>query len=118
MRKKRKAAAPKADGLREALCRRLPDLRQVLRGTLIERYRRCGDQTCHCARPGDPGHGPAHLLMVTLGPGKTTVVYVPVKHREKVKEWVENFREAREILEKISTMNRELLRKGRLFKEL
>jgi len=22
------------------------------------RYVRCGKPTCHCAKPGDPGHGP------------------------------------------------------------
>ena len=25
-------------------------------GALVNRYRRCGKPTCHCAQPADPGH--------------------------------------------------------------
>ena len=52
---------------RERLLGQLPDLRQVLRGSLVTRYRRCGRRNCHCANEGDPGHGPAYYLMVTTG---------------------------------------------------
>jgi hypothetical protein len=41
---------------RERLLGGLPDLKGVLRGSLVARYR-CGVKTCHCAVDGDPGHG-------------------------------------------------------------
>ena len=35
-------------------------------GRLIEIRRKCGKPTCHCARPGDPGH-PGWALVRRLG---------------------------------------------------
>ncbi len=31
-------------------------------GSLKPRYRKCGKPNCHCAREGDPGHGPKWVL--------------------------------------------------------
>lgn len=107
---KRKASEIRAiRGRRERLLGKLPDLRKVLRGTLVERYRRCGRPNCHCARPGDPGHGPVWYLMVTLRRGQTVKVYVPEERRAEVQRWIDNFRRVRETVEQMSTLNRELL---------
>jgi len=100
---------------RERLLRNLPDLHKILRGSLVERYRRCGRANCRCARRGDPGHGPAYSLMVTVGPGQTVQVYVPRAQKEQVERWIANFRIARQTLEEISTVNRGLLKAGKLF---
>jgi hypothetical protein len=40
---------------------------EIVRGSLVTRYRRCGKPTCHCVK--GEGHGPAHYLVVTLKPG-------------------------------------------------
>ena len=95
----------------------LPDLEQVLRGSLITRYRRCGRSNCRCAKKSDPGHGPAYYLMVSIGVGKTVEVYVPKEHKEEVEAWVGNFKRAREALEQVSTINRLLLQERRLLEE-
>ena len=100
---------------RERILGGLPDLRHVLRGSLVTRYRRCGVKTCHCAAEGDRGHGPAYYLMVTVGLGNTLQVYVPEECKEQVEDWIENFRQVRQTLEDISTLNRERLRQGKLF---
>jgi hypothetical protein len=100
---------------RQQLLDQLPDLREVLRGSLITRYRRCGRSNCHCARPGDPGHGPAYSLMVTVTSGKTLEVYVTREQKADVEAWISNFNKAREILEEISSINRRLLQEKRLF---
>ena len=81
----------------------------------MARYRRCGRAACHCATQGDPGHGPAYYLMVSVAPGKTLQVYVPGEQKAAVESWIQNFQAARETLERISTLNRELLRRGVLF---
>jgi hypothetical protein len=114
--KKHKTAHPKRTvAARERLLAQLPDLRQVLRGSLVMRYRRCGRASCHCAAKGERGHGPAYYLMVTVAPGQTLQIYVPREHKTAVEGWIENFRLARERLEEISTLNRELLKQGELF---
>ena len=101
---------------RERLLSQLPNLEEVLRGSLVTRYRRCGRANCHCARKGDRGHGPAYYLMVTIAPGKTVQVYIPKEQKREVEVWIKNFRRTREILERISTANRKLLKQGKLFK--
>ena len=45
---------------RQALLRQLPPLKSILRGSLIERYKRCGKPGCKCAE--GPGHGPKYYL--------------------------------------------------------
>jgi hypothetical protein len=109
------AARKRAVAARLRLLAKLPDLRQVLRGSLVTRYRRCGRAGCHCAGKGERGHGPAYYLMVTVAAGQTLQIYVPREHKKAVEEWIENFRLAREKLEEISTLNRELLKRGELF---
>src|SRR6266581_4353753 len=75
--------------LREQEASSLPPLSEMVRGSLLTRYRRCGNPTCHCAR--DQGHGPAHYLQVT-------------------RRWVENYQRWWDALEKVSEVNRRLLR--------
>ncbi len=72
----------------------LPHLSKILRGSQVSCYRKCGRASCHCARKGDPGHGPAYYLKVSLGAGKTVQVYVPEQEKEKVEAWLENFQRA------------------------
>src|ERR1700745_3622742 len=49
---------------RQALLRQLPPLKAILRGSLIERYKRCGKPGCKCA--DGPGHGPKYLSLGQL----------------------------------------------------
>ena len=93
---------------------RLPDLRLLLRGSLVTRYRRCGRSNCHCAGRTSRGHGPSYYLMVTVGPGKTEAIYVRNEMRALVEEWIRNYRRVREILEAVSALNRRRLRDGDL----
>lgn len=108
-------AATTTERKRERLLGQLPDLGHILRGSLVTRYRRCGRTNCHCASDGDPGHGPAYYLMVTIAPGKTAQVYVPKEQKDEVEAWLANFQRARQKLDEISTLNRTLLKQGRLF---
>jgi hypothetical protein len=54
--------------------------------------------------------------MVTIAPGETVQVYVPKEQKRKVEACINNFRRTREILERVSTANRKLLKQGKLFK--
>src|SRR5574341_725127 len=49
-------------------------------GALVSRYRACGKPTCHCAQPGDPGHGPCWSLTRVVG-GKTVTKVLPAAAR-------------------------------------
>ncbi len=94
---------------RQTLLRQLPPLKAVLRGSLIERYKRCGKPGCKCAE--GPGHGPKYYLSVSRPGSRPRMDYVPQEVHTQAAEYVANYHRARGILEEISEINRELLRR-------
>jgi hypothetical protein len=94
---------------RQALLRQLPPLAAILRGSLIERYKRCGKPGCKCAN--GPGHGPKYYLSVSFSGLRPQMDYVPQEDYEQTKEFLANYQRARELLEEICEINRELLRR-------
>jgi hypothetical protein len=96
---------------RQGLAQQLPPVTDTLRGSLVERYVTCGNTSCKCAK-GDR-HGPLWYLTVTLGRGRTTGGIVPAEKVDQVRGWIENYRKIKDHLEKISEINRELLRRQR-----
>jgi hypothetical protein len=96
---------------RQGLVKLLPPAEEILRGSLVERYVTCGSPNCKCTR--GERHGPIWYLTVTLGPGRTTGGIIPTEKVNEVRRWIENYRTFKEQLEKISEINRELLRRER-----
>jgi hypothetical protein len=94
---------------RGQLLRKLPPLDSVLRGSLIERYKRCGNPNCRCA--DGQGHGPKYYLSVSYPGSSPRMDYVPQADYEAVNESLANYTQIREILEQISEINHELLRR-------
>jgi len=94
---------------RQALLRQLPPLKAILRGSLIERYKRCGKPGCKCA--DGPGHGPKYYLSVSYPGLRPQMDYVPQESYPQATELLANYHRAREILEQICEINRELLRR-------
>ena len=96
---------------RQGLAQTLPPATEILRGSLIERYVTCGNPTCKCAK--GERHGPMWYLTVTLGRGRTTGGIIASEKVEEVRTWIENYHKLKDHLEKISEINRELLRRQR-----
>ena len=94
---------------RNALLRQLPPLQSILRGSLIERYKRCGKPGCKCA--DGPGHGPKYYLSVSFPGLRPQMDYVPQASYPQATQFLANYHRAREILESICEINRELLRR-------
>jgi hypothetical protein len=94
---------------RNALVRQLPQLQSILRGSLIERYKRCGKPGCKCAE--GRGHGPKYYLSVSFPGQRPQMDYVPQETYPQTAEFVANYRRVREILDEICAINRELLRR-------
>jgi len=82
---------------------------EVLRGSLIERYKRCGKSGCKCAE--GPGHGPKHYLSVSIPGQRPEMVYVPQDDVKQVEEYLRNLRSHREVLEELCEINRVLLKR-------
>ena len=94
---------------RAQLLRQMPALDSLLRGSLIERYKRCGKPGCKCA--DGPGHGPKYYLSVSHAGESPQMDYVPQAEHALVSEYLANYSRVREILEEISQINHELLRR-------
>lgn len=78
----------------------------MLRGSLIKRYRRCGKPNCHCVK--EQGHE-SYYLSVSM-PGRSPImIYVSLKNKEMVKKALDNYQSAQKIMEEISNINREML---------
>ena len=90
---------------------KLPPVAEILRGSLMERYVTCGNPSCKCAR--GERHGPTWYLSVTLGPGRTTGSIISEEKVDEVRSGIENYHKVKDQLEKISDINRELLRRDR-----
>jgi hypothetical protein len=90
---------------------KLPPVSGILRGSLMERYVTCGNPSCKCAR--GERHGPTWYLSVTLGPGRTTGSIIPEDKVDEVRSGIESYHKLKDQLEKISDINRELLRRER-----
>ena len=94
---------------RRSLLRQMPDMQQVLRGSLIERYKRCGKPGCRCAR--GRGHGPKYYLSVGQSGQRPQMDYVPQDRHDQVEQLLANYRTIRDTLDRIAAINRELLRR-------
>lgn len=94
---------------RDGLAKVLPPLGEVLRGSLMERYLTCGNPDCKCAR--GERHGPVWYLSVTLDQTHRSGCTVPGDQVEQVRKWIANYHRVKENLEKISDINRELMRR-------
>ena len=96
---------------RQGLAKLVPPIAEILRGSLVERYVTCGHPACKCAR--GERHGPVWYLTVTLGRGRTTGSIIAQENLHQVRGWIENYHKLKDHLEKISDINRELLRRQR-----
>ncbi len=104
-----KQTAPALRKRRKLLLRQLPPLQALLRGSLIERYKPCGKPGCKCA--DGPGHGPKYYLSVSFPGLRPQMDYVPQASYPQATQFLANYHCAREILESICEINRELLRR-------
>lgn len=93
----------------EGLQKLVPPLSETLRGSLIERYLTCGNLNCRCA--SGERHGPVWYLSVTLDHLHRTGFTVPEEKVPQVRQWIHNYHQVKDSLEKISDINRELLRR-------
>ena len=92
---------------RQRLLRRLPDLGQIVRGSLLRRVIR-HRQGCPKCEAGD-GH-PVWVLAIGYPGGRTRQLSLRVEQVPQVRTWLANYRKSKAILEKVCEVNQRLLR--------
>jgi hypothetical protein len=89
---------------RERLLGEIQGCSEMLQGSLVTLYRKCGKRGCRCER-GEK-HGPAYYLSYKEG-GVTQMVYIPVSRLGEVKRGMEAFSRYWELGVKLSRLNLE-----------
>jgi hypothetical protein len=80
---------------------------QVLRGSLITRYTRCGRPRCRCVT--GRGHGPKYYLSVSRVGRRPQLIYVPQATVAQVQQQVAQLQTFRALLEELCEIACELL---------
>jgi len=92
---------------RDALPASLPPFTEMLRGSFFHRTLRCGKPSCRCAS-GD-GHRVAYVS-VTFAGGRTEQITVPKALVPLTRRWIANYQRWWRAIERVSELNRRLLR--------
>jgi hypothetical protein len=73
----------------------------LIRGTLLERERACGNPRCRCA--AGQKHRAVYLML--REEGKLRQLYIPAAYEARVRQWVENHKELKELLRQLSDVH-------------
>ena len=95
---------------RQRAVQKLPPIEEVLRGSILKRSVRCGQPRCRCA--AGERHA-ATVFTVSFPGGRTEQISLPAAVVPTVREWVANYQRWWATIEKVSAINRELLRAQR-----
>ena len=82
-----------------------------LRASFVQRYSQCGKRQCSC-RHGGPKHGPFFYLTQCLAVSKVNKFLLKTSAQQHAaKAGIEHYRQLQELLEELSQINTELLRR-------
>jgi len=101
---------PSLEARRSELLHALADLKDMRPGSIVGAVFRCGKPTCHCAQPGDPGHGP-HLRLTYKWHGKTVTEALPTPAAvRKAEQEVAEFRNYQRLGRELVDVNEQICR--------
>jgi len=81
---------------------------ELLKGSLSVRRQKCGKPNCKCAKTS---YRHICLYLIRRKDGKIEQLFIPKDKEELVRQWVNNYRNVQEMIEKISSIYWERLRK-------
>ena len=85
-----------------------PDL---LRASFVERFSVCGKKQCHCHHGGTK-HGPFYYLTQSLAVGRVNKFLLKTEaQRQDARKGIEHYRQLMELIEELSQINTELVRR-------
>jgi hypothetical protein len=98
---------PKLMAKKEQILSNITHLADFRPGSLAERYRRCGKSYCHCAKPGDKGHGPSYSLTRSVK-GKTVTKIIPKDAVETTNRQIQEYHRFREAVSELVDTNEKI----------
>jgi len=94
--------------MRDARIGKLAAAKPFIAGTVVEYEKVCGNPRCKCAR-GEK-HRAQHLTYKDENQ-KTVSVYIPADMLGEVKLWTQEYKRIKDLLQQISDLQREILRR-------
>jgi hypothetical protein len=95
---------------RGALLAAISSLHDMRPGSIVGAIRRCGKPGCHCARAGDPGHGP-NLRITYKAHGKTVTEALPSNAAvHKAEQEIAEFRRFQKLSEELVEVSGQICR--------
>ncbi len=94
---------------RATLTEELSTLSHLLRGSWVERYSVCSRPGCKCHQ--GERHGPRHYLVINED-GRQRQKYVANSQADAALAGISQYHRSREIVERITQINLELIREG------
>ncbi len=99
---------------REELLGEIPHLFRLIHGSYFERYSTCSRKNCACHE--GKRHGPRAYVSRTIK-GRPRQYYVPRDQEKAAREGIEQYHRLLQIADRITGINLELMRGGRLDEE-
>ena len=100
---------------RSEVLRQISHLGDLRPGSIVEVMGRCSKSNCHCAQPGDPGHGP-HFRLTRKVKGKTVAQTLSSPALRKAQREVAEFRKFQQLSAQLVEVN-EAICQGRPVEE-
>jgi hypothetical protein len=88
--------------------RRMAGLGDLRRGSITTTSGKCGKPTCHCAKPGDPGHGPNHRLTRKVKGKTITEAFVSPARWRKAEREVAEFHHFQQLCEEVVVVSEKI----------
>jgi hypothetical protein len=78
------------------------------RGSITTTSGKCGKPTCHCAKPGSPGHGPNYRLTRKVKGKTVTETFPSPAALEKAQREVAEFHHFQDLCEQVVVVSEQL----------
>lgn len=93
---------------RDQIKAQLAQIGDMRPGSLVERYRRCGKPSCHCAQKGARGHGPCYSLTHPVR-GKTHTRVLPAGAAvEQTRAQIAEYHRFRDLVRQLITVSEQI----------
>ncbi len=93
---------------RSEIGKQLTNVGDMRPGSLVERFRKCGKPSCHCAEEGARGHGPQFSLTRPVH-GKTVTRIIPRGPAvERTQKQIDEYQRFRELVSEFVTLSEQI----------
>ena len=82
---------------------------KILRGSVIESYKKCGKPGCKCEH--GKGHGPKYSMTINFPKRRPENDYIRLEQITQVKEYVTNYQLLKDLIEEICIINRIIIKR-------